>query len=107
MENQALKNQLNELIAEKQQKNQSFNEDQANFGRINTQDEQVLIDMINAQVEKELATALQQKNRKSVKNVQHPGVTCNKCNTNPLMGVRYQSLKIDGFNICEACESQH
>ena len=107
MENQALKNQLNELIAEKQQKTQSFEEDQANFGRINTQDEKVLIDMITAQVEKELTTALQQKHRKSVKNIQHPGVTCNKCNANPLIGVRYQSLKIDGFNICEACESEH
>ncbi|EGZ07462.1 hypothetical protein PHYSODRAFT_261014 [Phytophthora sojae] len=35
----------------------------------------------------------------------HMGVICNGCETAPLVGVRYKSLEVLHFNLCEDCEA--
>lgn len=38
--------------------------------------------------------------------VAHPGVACDGCNMQPLLGKRYKSLSRYDFDVCEACKAQ-
>ena len=75
-------------------------------GRVNTQHEKFLIEMIQSQIEKQVPITMQQKELRSKPKVEHPNVTCSICMSNPLRGTRYMSLVSEEMNICEECELQ-
>lgn len=37
------------------------------------------------------------------KNYVSAGVTCNKCDKNPIIGIRFSCLQCENFNLCEIC----
>lgn len=76
-------------------------------GRVNTKHEKVLLEMIQAAVEKQVPVAIQQKDVREKNLTVHPGVTCFSCKSSPLRGTRYMCLTCENFNICEQCELQN
>jgi len=37
--------------------------------------------------------------------VTHEGVTCDMCNTSPIVGIRYKCTVCDNYDMCQTCES--
>lgn len=54
---------------------------------------------------RELAFAIS-KNRARTEGIVHRGVTCDKCGTNPIAGVRYRCSNCQDFDLCESCEAR-
>jgi len=74
-------------------------------GRVNTQHEKFLLELIQSQIEKQIPIAAKQRELKEGKPlVEHHGVTCYFCKSNPLLGTRYLCLTCEQLNICQHCE---
>ena len=76
-------------------------------GRVNTQHEKVLLEMIQKQVQMYVPRAMKLQELPKTQQVYHQGITCYHCKSSPLMGTRYLSLVSPDMNICERCELQH
>ena len=40
-------------------------------------------------------------------NVIHQGIKCNKCEMNPIVGIRYKCADCNDYNLCEKCEEEN
>ena len=40
-------------------------------------------------------------------NITHNGYKCEKCNQEPIIGIRYKCSECEGYNLCEKCEEEN
>ena len=64
------------------------------------------MESIRQLMEKENTERRAKRDKALFKDIVHKGITCDKCNMCPIIGIRYKSATKDNFDLCIDCEAQ-